>query len=226
MFQKDRLLTTDMIENVFDVAGAYSYSLLNLYSGKIYVSDLSTLEDREFPTVNEAARYLAQDGGITLIWNDEEGIEIIFVPRNEYGLARLSMGFSAGRLRDESPDRLNLVMDVRQIFVGIADRLNPYYGYATDEYGFEELIIEDVISFIESINRAVLEQNPPPVLFWLNYFSNQYSDLMGAKRIEAVDGIITRHANGRILQFSEYPWDVNTVQILSCNEVWAAAKKQ
>lgn len=183
------------------------YSVWNLGFRKITGMSADGLYDLSFDDWEAAQSYLCSYGGMITIWkalesSDFRAIHLIIAPDREVGL------FINGDLRKNREEDAQMAADLESLFVALCSRLDPVYGYSTDEYRLETLFPgAEVLRVWADLQQAPATLTPPPILFWLNYFSQVYLEHITEQRF--VDLSLRKEATcrGVYIRLAQHPWD-------------------
>ena len=205
------------------VVERHGFSAYNPWTGRVSVITASGL-DEDFSSVDDAlALLLREEGGVQLWW-DEVDIDFSAYSWRDAPAATESAGASA----IPSGVRLGLGIDntwyrqrvedvattMRQLFVDLCAQLRPLCGYSFDE-DFWELLAHD-----SALQKDVLEQKQPSVLYWLNYYPNFYAHVVDLGALEGLGARVTAIQNGVVVSFFEWPWDMDVRSLVHTNQQW------
>lgn len=165
------------------------------------------MDELEFKDFETAKDTLLTKGGLITLWNEPENdwypdIDIVFNPTGELSLG---VTYDLGKYDQDDVQRAR---DLKGLFVALCKRLEPVYGYSRDEWRLEAAFSEkDLVKEWERFERAIRNLDPPPILFWLNYFSSSYLDRIGDLSLESVPHNREDVPGGAFIYLAEHPWE-------------------
>ncbi len=191
----------------------------------------------EFGDLDDAVSFLEHPGSIMDLWKDDVVVNLgtDFTGAEEVrqleALAKVLQ--KMGRLPDEPhfgkidlsiewayfygtpADHFTAAEDLRLAFGEIATEFEVPFAYSRDEDVFD--------SFFPCmhIHRDLYLQQPPSILFWLNYFSNDYlAQIGGAEIFKPLGAQIEPLSKGVLVSFFEHPRDMDLHKLWQINDEW------
>jgi hypothetical protein len=207
------------VNDVFTILEAAGYSPQNNVTGKLEVitkdgMDFPQLEDR-----SEAVDFLLKEGGGLTFWKGDKwdfvDIFLSITLHNKERLPRISVSLENAYFHNEEPNRVETSEDILQIYVQLCKLLNPVYGFVADENTLDQFWPR-----IAKLEECIARLSKPPVLFWLNYFSNDYLSVLDRDVFVRLGGRITQLPAGVMVSFVDYPWEVQIAELVSINNIW------
>jgi hypothetical protein len=139
-------------------------------------------------------------GGLTL-WSDEDDVFMTVDPEQR--------SIAVGVLHDLRPGRdVQLSNSLELLFKVFCTKLRPKFGFVSEDGMLDPAIHRRPGQVEQHLFDEVDRQQAPSVLFWLNYFSEEY--------LEAVDPGSFRHlivrpaeplGDGVLLYLADAPWN-------------------
>jgi hypothetical protein len=174
VLQETTQFTPELFRQVVDLADDYAYRL----HYPIYATSDNGETYLEFSDTETLSTYLCSQGGNFPVWREDKDILLGFYPSNR----RIDHGvqYDLHRDRDEQ-----ISSDLENLFLALCQKFQAHYGYSHDErhleaifpgYGFHE--------GWQKFESSVLKDEPPLLLFWLNYFERSYYVNIGEWRFE------------------------------------------
>jgi hypothetical protein len=198
IFDETTHFTPELFRQVLDVAAEQSYRLRY----PTYVVDLDNVDDLEFYDAQTLSAYMCSHGGLFTVWREEEDIHIRFYPSERY--IALGILYNLRRDRDEQ-----ISLDLENLFLAFCQRFQPSCGYCHDEWNLEAIFPSDLIENWGKFKSNVLNQEPPLLLFWINYFETQYFFNIGEWRFEELQPYkLVRTEHGVFMYLASSPWDI------------------
>lgn len=207
--------TVELVTEVVGCATRAGYSTVNPYTGKIDGISVDGMNSLEFNTEDAALTYMSNEYGLLNLWKgDERDISVSFNPRKDVPLIDVSVFVENVFFRDDTPERLVIAKEIYWIYVDLCSSLAPIYGYTADE-NFGDFFWPRIME----MPSVIAKRQKPPILFWLNYFSNEYIELIGVKTIQKFGGKIHQLPHGALVLFVDYPWEVDS-DLYNLNVIW------
>jgi hypothetical protein len=103
-----------------------------------------------------------------------------------------------------------------RLFVSLFQRLQPIYGYASDEWTWEALFnpAASINKAQDDMLSAIRAKRPPPVLFWLNYFSSSFFRQIGDQAMSKVrHRLDAESAEGMFVFLSDDWWNTHVATL-------------
>jgi hypothetical protein len=195
---------------------ALDYSFWNPVVHKITGMSGDGLHELEFDDWDAARAYLVVHGGSITFWRAQDesncsDLGLTFAPHDR----EISLSV-VHDLRKERQDDVQVAADLQTLFAALCQRLNPVYGYSTDEYKLESVFSDTEIQAVTNdLRRAVRMLDPPPALFWLNYFGQKYFDRIPGSSFQDLSFRKQVASQGVFVFLCEYPWDVKVARLQS-----------
>lgn len=195
----------------------------NPATGKI---DLTTDEggvELHLIDAEEALEVLAEQGGTIPWWYQPDPKQEILVKISlgityQDQLTGLSITVDSSVFEPYQINREQVAGQAFNAYYRLCEWLNPVYGLSADD-----LTIDRYLDQIMDIATPVTRLQTPPVLFWLNYLSNDYAAAIGMSRLEATGGGVTWLPGGLMLSFYSFPWEVTLEGLAQINQGWQAS---
>jgi hypothetical protein len=198
VLQKSRGIASSLFEQIFRVTQAIGYKLLFPTS----VIALNGLDALEFHDVETLANHLGSEGGNFPIWN-EAGQDILLAFLPQKGV--FSFGVQYNLLADRHD---KIAHDLEQLFFAFCIELKPRYGYSHDEWNLEVAFRgQEILTVWTQFENGVAKARIPPILFWLNYFEQEYFTRIGKEAFEKLQSFkFTQVQDGVFIQLASHPW--------------------
>ncbi|MEN6450704.1 MAG: hypothetical protein ABFC96_09450 [Thermoguttaceae bacterium] len=171
VLENSSVITEKVVATTFEVVNEAGFFLPTPISG-------ISVDGKDPLAFDDAAMALAamcSEGGLLTFWKNAgavcpSDICVTFDPRSKE--IRVGVTYS---LEKERNGDAQVAADLHTIFVCLCRRLAPLHGYATDDWGWELCFPgDDCMRDWEAFRAAVRRKEPPPVLFWTNYFDTEY----------------------------------------------------
>ena len=198
-------ITDKMVAETIEVVNESGY----FFSTPINGMSVNGENSLEFCDAAVAGATMCKDGGLLTLWKDCEkdhlsDICVTFHPESR----EISVGLSCS-LQEERPGDAQIAADLHNIFVTLCRRLDPLYGYSTDEWGLEMCFSgKDGIQKMNAFKAAVQQMEPPPVLFWVNYFNSRYLSRIDGRALSSMRHRRQHLEHGDIVYLAENIWNV------------------
>jgi hypothetical protein len=218
------ILSTEELSNIYQLLKNIGFTPVNPVTGKIEVFrvDRKTLESisLNFTDWDAILPQTGVSGNLITIWKGDtdahlgfnlEGInEEGFLSIKPEGLSRygvISIAVDDTHYHLDEKNKFKIANDFRDLFIGLCDCFNASYGFSYNE------------EFIETIQGNV--RRNPPILFWLNYISNELSQSVDIKEMLKMGGKISHSSKGAIISYYDYPWEGKLHFLAHLNSIWA-----
>ena len=215
----ERDLPERTVSDMFAILEAASYSPQNPATGKIDVlakgeMDFLQLEDR-----SAVVSLLSREGGGLTFWKgdawDYVDLFLIITLHDKEGFLRISIDLENTYFHKEDPNRIGISEDVLRIYNQLCKLLDPVYGFSADENTLDQFWPRT-----RKLEECIARLSKPPVLFWLNYFSNDYLSVLGRDMFVRLGGRITQLSTGVMVSLADHPWEVQIAELVSINKNW------
>lgn len=152
--------------------------------------------------------YICTNGGLFLVWKEEESIALNWEPQTKY----FSLSVSHDLRFDRQADR-DMAHDLTIIFENLCRSLNVRYGYSSDEWVVEDtLTYENFMDSWELFNNSIYSCQTPHILFWKNYFSKEYFVQCVKSKIIQLQYFLKEVGDkGVLISLCNDPWDATLV---------------
>lgn len=156
---------------------------------------------------------IAEQGGLIKLWGKSLDISLWF-NRIDYRFGEASIIVDDSYFSEDSANREFISEYFNNLFIETAKNLKADFAYVIDQYK------NDIFDF-ES-NSQLVSTNGTPVISWLNYFSNDYFEQVGGKRVlkDFNFDITEIHPTGLLVTFFTHPWQVDILELELLNEKW------
>ena len=239
----------DAVRSAVSCAELRGFTPVNTFSGRLTGMKYSGLEELSFDTLDEAVDFLANQGGLLEFWKNHTGIAMTFRPltyseTNDEKKSPVSLDTKPQAMHDtgslyeisvvvgdhllrfdrDRDESIRTTGDVHSIFLGICNTVDALYGYSTDE-NLLEYFLNDMGQSIEEIRGHITEgvrtKSPPAFLFWLQYFSEEYSKMARLGELVDMGGQLSKLSKGFTLSFFNWPWEMLlSTRLQSTNRQW------
>jgi hypothetical protein len=212
---------------ILDTADSFGYSVWApgpkpTESPAILVMSHDGMDELEFHDIAAAQETLCGQGGLLTIWRalgSDQHLDIWITFEPGFGEISLSVGHG---LHEDHEEDVQKARDLTGMFKTLCQRLEPIYGYSTDELTLEfDLGAEHFLKKWADFRTAVWQLKPPPILFWLNYFSSDYLHAIGERRLAAVPHRREKLEHGMFIYLAEDLWNSHSAT-LGCSGMYGA----
>lgn len=146
------------------------------------------------------------------------------------------------RGEDGSHERIRHATDAQELYCDLCAYFDAPYGAGWSNYDYEEVMMDLhravyghlELSFDQTLDKhtfqalmdeerldlEVRNRRPPGVLFWLQYFSQEYAEQIDLEACTRLGGKLQLLQKGLFLTFFDYPWEVDFRTLLAVNEQW------
>ncbi len=215
IFKKDLKSTDEIVNICLDIMHRFGFTPFNSV-GKILIMSWDGLDDHQLDNLADAKAYLSQKGGNMTLWGPGEvDISITFVPRPDQPTHSLSAHIENTFYRLDRAAHQQMFDTMLNIYKHLCEAYTPIYGYSTDETVLDQFW-EEVKDFRVNPDHP----QKPPILFWLNYFSNEYGASLNFREPERLGGKITRLSQGFMVSFLERPEELSIAKLEQINRIW------
>ncbi|MBA3868908.1 MAG: hypothetical protein H0X30_07130 [Anaerolineae bacterium] len=199
IFEETKLFTSELFGQVLSVAKEQAYKLRY----PTYVADPDEVDALEFYDVETLSTYICSQGGHFTVWREEEGILLGFYPSERY--IGLGIQYNLRKDRDEQ-----ISLDLENLFLAFCQNFQPSCGYCDDEWSLEIIFPRELAENWGKFQSNILKQEPPMLLFWINYFSTTYFSKIGEWRFEELQlsKLVTTREHGVFMYLAASPWDI------------------
>ena len=215
VFLEHMLRQSDDVEQVVAVVATAGYSIKHPSTRLISMMTLDGMEALEFTDAAAAVLFLSEHGGYIDLWKNNISLGLIFVPASAPAIsdwkdlpdqqtpsfAHVSISVDSFYFRDEAT-KWEVADDAQTLFTKLAAMPGAIYGYSVDE-----MVTEYIMEHMPPYREPYLPSSN--VLFWLNFFPNEYVEHIGLARLQALGGTIVAAQRGVIVSLFRYPWDVD-----------------
>lgn len=237
LFFKEDSDVRDRIFSFFEVMKSNDIIYMDQHNQiEIDLADLKEYKELEFNSLDSAIDFLMQKGGMVQVrkildreldWDYDFYIHYRdpFLSIRSENLQpkipkinniAISVGAHLYRKADaEDKDPMTIAPFIKKLFGDYCTSQDAIYGFSSDE-NMSELYIN---SFPGIIPR-IISKSPPPILFWLNYFSKEYLSVIDPEFILSQNGKFEILENGAFVTFYDYPWEVKYQNLKKINERW------
>lgn len=237
LFLQHETLSTSAIREVLQLIVARGYSATNPLTGFVEGMKSGGMEEFEFRRLPETVEFLNANGGLLYLWKTSADIWLWFDPPSatarwaesnlehdgEVILKKSSISVEETCFWPDNPDRWEIAADLQQLFIQLCGYLDAPYGYSSDENATEALASE--MSQM-NVYEDVRSRHLPAVLFWLQYFSDDYAVHLDLGALADLGGIVQQLPSGVLVKFFDYPWNVNLDVLVDINRKWRKFIKQ
>lgn len=190
-------------------------------------------EEFQFSSVGEALDYLVASGGLLTLWKDDVDIGLSIEQQASYpdgssgdtlddkrSASKITICVDNTFFRyDRDPiESMSVAKDAQSLFESACEILNADYGYSIDEYQIESFmsgLSVDIHRLLALMNNSV-----PTFVTWLQYASDRFASYLYEIASYGPRAMSRELSNGIVVQFSDYPWNVDRDEITYMNVRW------
>ncbi len=196
--------------SIIEIISQAGYTLLN--PEEQVITGIIDSEEFESDNKDKVQQALSEKGGLLRLWGKSINLSLWFEVNSP--LREISVIAEQAYFTENNPNREFVSEHLKKIFSELCKKTTSVYGYADDEHSCKVFGYD---SNIENINTG-----KEPVLSWFNYFSTDYLEKIGGKKIfQNFNCNITEINSGGILvSFFNHPWEADFVEIQLLNEKW------
>jgi hypothetical protein len=222
------------LERTVRIAEDAGYSPFDPDTAKIHVHrlDPSTLDSTyyQLDDLAAASQVMQHPGTVLTLWKGEVDISLSLDMSGQSEewtyrvmhlddkpiFGRISLVASDYDVRRDVSGRQAVDRDLRGIFTAMCIGFNAVYGFSSDENVFEHFLDQF------QIHMSAHERRLPKVLFWLNYFSQEYIDAIGLQRFSAVEAQVQPTKTGYMITIVPHPWEATLDAMIDINRAWTS----
>ncbi len=223
-------LARERIIGIITQAQSIGFMARNPVTGKVSVMSQDGAESFDYKDLTDATSFLERGGGRIQLWKDADDIGLLFELRGENSPHNVNDAQNDGDsiaisvdgtyYRGEDRQRIITADDLQQLFVDLGSVAHAGYGYSWDEELYDLAYLHGERELFERLYIDVCARQWPSTLFWLNYFSRDYAEIVGLDDMRRLGATITTVPNGVLATFFDYPWDVDVHNLWEINQRW------
>ncbi len=213
------------------IAKDHGYSPINPQNGLVEGIHAEGYPDFSLPSTEQLIRLLSQDGGLVNLWSDYTDVALSFHNPDPTVTGLLGSASSAAgpfvvtalhvensSWRPSTIERGLIVRDSEGIFADLCLALSSPYGYCVDEDAGDQLMAD--LGLDLSFRRNFRADKPPEYLFWLQYLSASYAEVVDLPLIAELGGKVEKVGEGIFVRFFHAPWEVDLRRLVEINRHW------
>lgn len=225
------------INDILKIVSDAGYLVKHPANDLISIVDPSKKEIVTFCSLADATTFLSKEGGLLWLWrkmDDADEFADIGLSFNLTGvleslhpISLKTAGCPWGELRisvdgayysqhaEDDTNRLVIAPTIKKLFTELCINQKATYGYSVDEE-----ILEFFKNEFQQLPHSIENRRKPSMIFWLNYFSNEYMAEIGSEPLKLIPSTIDAFPTGITVSVCEYPWDGSVRYLQEINKKW------